>query len=76
MLEWSQHEADGQLLISTRLCNVDYKINYLGTEPPITCQKYDVLPSSISSHNWQSIIPLNTQLVLCQLVPLCLAGKR
>lgn len=33
VLEWSQQEADGQLLISARLCNVDYRINYLGSEP-------------------------------------------
>ncbi len=35
MLEWSQQGADGQLLISARLCHVDYKINSPGSEPPI-----------------------------------------
>lgn len=72
MLQWSQQAADGQLLISARLCNVDYRISYLGWEPPIARQNYKVWLSSISSRNWQIALPLNTHLVLWQLVPLCL----
>lgn len=72
MLVWSQQEADGQLLIPARPCNVDYKIHYLVSEPPIARQNYKVLLSSFSGRNWQSVIPLNTHLVLWQLVPLYL----
>lgn len=71
MLVWAQ-EADDQLLISAPLCNVDYKISYLGSEPPLARQNYKVLLSSISGPNWQNVIPLNTHLVVRQLVPLCL----
>ena len=67
-------EADGQLLISASLFNVDQKIDYLGQEPPTARQNHKALLSSISGHNWQNVIPLNTHLVPLQLEPLCLGG--
>lgn len=48
VLDWSQQEADGQLLISARLHNVDYRINYLGSEHPCSAVLAAVIGRTLS----------------------------
>lgn len=48
VLDRSQQEADSQLLISARLRNVDYRINYLGSEHPCSAVLAVVIGRTIS----------------------------